>query len=144
MDNNQNNYSQPYGSPEQNTYSQANYSQPNGGYSQPYGGYSQPNYSQANNAAPAEGIGGIRALAITSLITGILGLCFCWVVGIFLASSIVAVVTASIAQKRGAGARMGAARGIAIAGKITGVFGIVFNGIFLTILIASGNFLLYL
>ena len=127
MDNNQNNYNNPYGEPG------ANYSQPT---EAPTNNYYQPtetpnnNYYQPINSAPQGGRipVAVKVLSIVALATGIFGLIFCWYpYGIFMIFSIAALVTRSIATSKAMGMYCGKFASMAKAGMITGIIGLVFN-----------------
>ena len=132
MDNNQNNYTNPYGAPQDNQYSVP----PQNQYEAPQqNAYSAPSYSQpANNTAVP---GSVKALSIVSLATGILGLVFCWYpYGVFLISSIASVVTNKIAASKSLGRDCGKFTSMAKAGKITGIIGLILNILSMIIWIA--------
>ena len=126
MDNNQNNYTNPYESPESNAYSSP-YSRPEENtYSQPSAyDYTQPQPAAAAGTVPAA----TRVLSIISMVTGIVGLVFCWCYGYLIVCSIAALVTGSIARNKANG-YVGAYASKLKAGKVTGIIGLILNIIF--------------
>ena len=123
MDNNQNNYTNPYESPESNAYSSP-YSRPQETtYSQPSAyDYTQPQPAAAAGTVPAA----TRVLSIVSMVTGIVGLVFCWCYGSLIVCSIAALVTGSIARNKANG-YVGNCAGKLKGGKVTGIIGLIFN-----------------
>lgn len=123
MDNNQNNYTNPYERPEENTYTEANaYTQPNA-YS-----YTQPQAQPVNTGVPTA----TKVLSIVSMATGIVGLALCWCYGSLIICSIAALVTGSIARNKANG-NVGYCASKLKAGKITGIIGLILNIIFIII-----------
>lgn len=113
MDNNQNNYNNPYGEPSQNAYYQP----------------VQPQTTNNETIPPAA-----RVLSIVSLVTGIVGLVFFYCYGMFIISSIAALVTGNIAKQKANGVYLGKYASMLKAGKITGIIGIILNAVFIVIL----------
>lgn len=132
MDNNQNNYSNPYESPESNAYSSP-YSRPeNNTYTQPNAyAYTQPQSQPVAATVPAA----TRVLSIISMVTGIVGLALCWCYGYLIVCSIAALVTGSIARNKANG-NVGAYASKLKAGKVTGIIGLILNIIFLIVFAA--------
>ena len=125
MDNNQNNYTNPYEAPQENTYSA-----PQNQYEVPHTAPSQTVQSQPVSGA-------VKALSIVSLVTGIFGLVFCWYpYGVFVISSIAALVTNKIASNKSLGRDCGKFTSMAKAGKITGIIGLILNILSMIIWIA--------
>ena len=89
MDNNQNNYTNPYGEPQQNQYEAPQQN-----------AYSAPSYSQPAQASSPVAV---KVLSIVSLVTGIVGLVFCWCYGSLILASIAAIVTSTIAKNKASG-----------------------------------------
>ena len=125
MDNNQNNYNNPYGEPTQNNYSNSYSGPTQNNYYQPV----QPQATNNGTIPPAA-----RVLSIVSLVTGIVGIVFFYCYGMFIVSSIAALVTGNIANQKANGVYLGKYAGMLKAGKITGIIGIVLNAIFLVIM----------
>lgn len=113
MDNNQNNYTNPYGEPQQNQYEAPQQN-----------AYSAPSYSQPAQASSPVAV---KVLSIVSLVTGIVGLVFCWCYGSLILTSIAAIVTSTIAKNKANGMITGKNASMAKAGKITGIIGLILN-----------------
>ncbi len=117
MDNNQNNYNNPYGEPSQN-----NYYQP-----------VQPQAAPQAGRTPVV----VKVLSIVSMVCGIFGLVFCWYpFGVFGLFSIGALVTSTIGNNKACGGFFGKFTSMNKAGKITGIIGIIINVIALVIWVA--------
>lgn len=116
MDNNQNDYSNPYSSTEGNTYT-------------------QPVASTASTVVrvPVP----VRVLSITSTVCGAMGLLFCWCYGGFIIASIAAIVTSTIANNKANGVNYGKYTTMIKTGKITGIFGIIANVLAFIIIVAA-------
>ena len=106
------------------------------------GGYGQPPYNQPQyGGQPGGGGNQTNGLAITSLVTGILGLpllCCFWI-GVLL--SVAAIVTGFMGKKKAdeSGGRVGG-RGMAVAGIILGVVGIVITVVLVILVFVTGSF----
>ena len=137
MDNNQNNYTNPYESLESNAYSSP-YSRPEENtYSQPSAyDYTQPQAQPVNAGVPAA----TRVLSIVSMVTGIVGLALCWCYGMLIASSIAALITGSIAKNKANGAYLGTCSKKLKVGKVTGIIGLIINAIILFIIGFAAGF----
>ena len=129
MDNNQNNYTNPYESPASNAYSSP-YSRPEENtYSQPSAyDYTQPQAQPVNAGIPTA----TKVLSIVSMVTGIVGLALCWCYGSLIVCSIAALVTGSIARNKANG-YVGYCAGKLKVGKVTGIIGLILNIIFIII-----------
>ena len=126
MDNNQNNYNNPYEAPQANNYYQSEQPAQTNNYYQPV----QPSQPTAPQRVPVA----TKVLSGVSMGTGIFGLIFCWYpLGIFGLFSIAALVTNSIGKNKANGLIIGKFGGMAKAGKITGIIGVILNAIGLII-----------
>lgn len=107
----------PYGQPGQEHHGNPPYGQAPYGQQQ-YGQQPSPGQPPYGGARPAA----VQTLSITSMVTGIAGIVFCWVPVLGLLAAIAAIVTGHMAQRREP-----AAKPFWLTGIITGYVGLALN-----------------